>query len=130
MNNNFPFTRLPTRNQKTGLIQLTLSAPTYTALMDAREHLRYWPYIKSCHPLTAKSLSVTILIGHTDCPKCWSHYCARAIELMSLCLRQYHATFSGSTDELTQFQIPLTGETYLRPNSLIKPFSNFIDELN
>ena len=115
------------RNSGTGLAEMTLSAPTRRALMDAREHLRYWPFVKEFREKDYLHLRVIIFIGKGYSRELWKGYCQRGMELMTLCVRQYKACLRGWTTELDHFEPQYTDTEYLRPDSLLQPMSNFID---
>lgn len=113
----------------TGLAEITLCAPTRRALLDAREHLRYWPFVKEFRDLDNLRLRVTIFVGHGYTRKQWKHYCQSGMELMTLGVKQHRAYFRQWTDELSHFEPSYTPSEYLRPDNLLQPMSNFIDEM-
>ncbi|MCI7555910.1 MAG: uracil-DNA glycosylase family protein [Bacteroidales bacterium] len=115
------------RNSGTGLTEMTLCAPTRRALLDAREHLRYWPYVKEFREKDYLKLRVIIFIGKGYSRKQWNDYCQRAMELLTLCVMQYKACFKGWTAELDHFEPQYTDNEFLRPDNLLQPMSNFFD---
>lgn len=116
----------------TGLAELTLYATSRKGLLDAREHLRYWPFVKEFREITPlgfpHALRVTIFIGRGLTHKQWLNYCRRGQELMTLCVKQHKAFFCGWSDELLHFAPHYTDSEYLRPDDLLQPMSNFINE--
>ena len=112
----------------TGLAQFTLAAKTRKGLLDAREHLRYWPFVKAFREDDYLHLSVIIYIGRGYMRKQWHRYCRRAKELMTLCVKQHGAFFPEWSQELNHFEPHYTPSEYLRPDDLLQPMSNFIDE--
>ncbi len=114
---------------KNGMVVFMLYAPTTSQLMDAREHLRYWPYVKAFYPVDSTHISVCVYVARNNQRSMWSYYVTRSSELMNLCVRQYQASFSLTCTR------PSTGfrqyhpNGFLRPDDLLKPFSDFINEL-
>lgn len=113
----------------TGLAEMTLCAPTRRALLDAREHLRYWPYVKAFDDAGYHRLRVVVFIGRGYSRMMWQRYCQAAMELMSLCVKQHGAYFKGWSTEMNHFEPQYTDSEYLRPDNLLQPMSNFIDEI-
>lgn len=113
----------------TGLAEITLCAPTRRALLDAREHLRYWPFVKEFHDIDYLRLRVTIFVGRGYSRRQWQHYCQSGMELMTLCVKQYKAYFRQWSDELSFFEPSYNPTEFLRPDNLLQPMSNFIDEM-
>lgn len=117
------------RRSGTGLAEFTLCAPTRRALMDAREHLRYWPFVKEFRDEAYLRIRVTVFIGRGYTRKQWQRYSQRGMELMTLCVKQHQAYFREWSDELSHFDPKYTPSEYLRPDNLLQPMSNFIDEM-
>lgn len=117
------------RRSGTGLAEITLCAPTRRALLDAREHLRYWPFVKEIRDLDDLRLRVTIFVGRGYTRRQWKHYCQSGMELMTLCVKQHRAYFRQWTEELSHFEPRYSSTEYLRPDNLLQPMSNFIDEM-
>jgi len=111
----------------TGLAQITLCAPSPQALLAAREHLRYWPYVKSFRTTSATTLRATVFIGEGLSASRWSYYCRRSMEIMNLCLRQHKARFIVCSGPLPAFEPQIEPSLFLRPDDLLLPFSDFID---
>ncbi len=114
---------------KNGMALFVLSAPTIKKLMDAREHLRYWPYVKAFYPVDSTHIRVWVYVAKSRQGAMWSYYVTRSSELMNLCVRQYQASFMlVCTSPSTQFR-RYHPNGFMRPDDLLKPFSDFINEL-
>jgi hypothetical protein len=112
------------------MVFFMLTAPTAWKLKDAREHLRYWPYVKAFKPVDETHMKVLVYIGKGITKEKWDYYVTRSCELMNQCLRQYQAFFvmTNGCPALWLRQYHQNG--FLRPDNLLKPFCDFIDELN
>ena len=120
---------LPSKRHS-GMVFFMLTAPTAWKLKDAREHLRYWPYVKAFKPVDETHMKVLVYIGKGITKEKWDYYVTRSCELMNQCLRQYQAFFvmTNGCPALWLRQYHQNG--FLRPDNLLKPFCDFIDELN
>lgn len=112
----------------TGLAEFTLCAPTRRALMDAREHLRYWPFVKEFRDIDYLRIRVIVFVGHGYTRRQWQRYCQNGMELMTLCVKQHQAYFRNWSDELSHFEPNYNPSEFLRPENLLQPMSNFINE--
>ena len=79
--------------RQSGMMVFILSAPTAQQLKDAREHLRYWPYVKAFHPMDETHMKVLVFVGRGISEMKWNYYVTRSCELMNQCVRQYQALF-------------------------------------
>ena len=50
-------------NRQSGMVVFVLSTPTAQQLKDAREHLRYWPYVKAFWPIDETHMRVLVFVG-------------------------------------------------------------------
>ena len=118
------------QKRQSGMVVFVLSTPTAQQLKDAREHLRYWPYVKAFRPMDETHMKVLVFVGRGIPEKKWNYYVTRSCELMNQCVRQYQALF------VTRIECPAFGlrqyhrNGFLRPDDLLKPFCDFIDEMN
>jgi hypothetical protein len=112
------------------MVFFSLTAPTAEKLKDAREHLRYWSYVKAFKPVDETHMKVLVYICRGITKEKWDYYVTRSCELMNQCLRQYQAFFvmTNGCPALWLRQYHQNG--FLRPDNLLKPFCDFIDELN
>ena len=118
------------QKRQSGMVVFVLSTPTMQQLKDAREHLRYWPYVKAFWPVDETHMKVLVFVGRGIPETKWNYYVTRSSELMNQCVRQYQALFV-TTNECPAFglrQYHCNG--FLRPDNLMKPFCDFIDEFN
>lgn len=116
--------------QQSGMVVFMLSAPTTQQLMDTREHLRYWPYVKAFWPVDEIHMKVLVFVGRGIIETKWNYYVTRSCELMNQCVRQYQALFV-TTNECPAFGLRQYHRNgFLRPDDLLKPFCDFIDEMN
>jgi len=118
------------QKRQSGMVVFVLSTPTMQQLKDAREHLRYWPYVKAFWPVDETHMKVLVFVGRGIPETKWNYYVTRSSELMNQCVRQYQALFV-TTNECPAFglrQYHCNG--FLRPDNLLKPFCDFIDEFN
>ena len=121
--------RLASKRQS-GMVVFVLSTPTAQQLKDAREHLRYWPYVKAFRPVDETHMKVLVLVGRGIPETKWNYYVTRSCELMNQCVRQYQALFV-TTNECPAFGLRQYHRNgFLRPDDLMKPFCDFIDEMN
>lgn len=112
------------------MIFFLLTAPTAEKLKDVREHLRYWPYVKAFKPVDATHMKVLIFVGKGITDDKWNYYVTRSCELMNQCVRQYQALFVMTSGCHALWLRQYHHNGFLRPDDLLKPFCNFIDELN
>lgn len=119
-----------TSKRHSGMVLFMLTAPTAEKLNDAREHLRYWSYVKAFKPVDGTHMKVLIYIGRGITDEKWDYYVTRSCELMNQCVRQYQAIFvmTNGCPALWLRQYHQNG--FLRPDNLLRPFCDFIDELN
>jgi hypothetical protein len=61
--------------------------------MKAREHLKYWRFVKEFHEVDERSIRVTVSIGKDLCPKKWKEYCELGMNLMNSAVKQYEGEF-------------------------------------
>ncbi len=113
-----------------GMMFFSLTAPTTEKLKDAREHLRYWPYVKAFKPVDETHMKVLVYIGRGIPKEKWDYYVSRSCELMNQCVRQYQAIFVMTSNYPTLWLRQYHHNGFLRPDDLLKPFCDFIDELN
>ena len=119
-----------TSKRQSGLVVFILSTPTAQQLRDAREHLRYWPYVKAFRPVNETHMKVSVFVGRGISESQWNYYVTRSCELMNQCVRQYQALFV-MTNECPVFGLRQYHRNgFLRPDDLLKPFCDFIDEMN
>ena len=121
--------RLASKRQS-GMVVFVLSTPTAQQLKDAREHLRYWPYVKAFRPVDETHMKVLVLVGRGIPETKWNYYVTRSCELMNQCVRQHQALFV-TTNEYPAFGLRQYHRNgFLRQDDLLKPFCDFIDEMN
>ena len=116
--------------RQSGMVLFLLTAPTAEKLEDAREHLRYWPYVKAFRPLDKTHMKVLIFVGRGIPKSQWNYYVTRSSELMNHCVRQYQALFVTTNRSPSLWLRHYHCNGFLRPDDLLKPFCDFIDELN
>ena len=112
-----------------GLVAFVLTTPSSEKLKEAREHLRYWPYVKAFYPKSDTQMYVLFYVGDMKSKVLYGYYRFRAQQLLNQCLRQYHAEFSESKICKSLFYC-YHPNGFLRPDDLLKPFSVFINELD
>ncbi len=112
-----------------GMVVFNLSAPTPQQLKDAREHLRYWPYVKAFRLVDETHMKVIVFIGRGIPDTRWGYYVKRSCDLMNQCVRQYQALFVMTNENEVPIIQQYHSNTFLRPDDLLKPFCDFIDEL-
>jgi len=118
------------QKRQSGMVVFVLSTPIAQQLKDAREHLRYWPYVKAFQPMDETHMKVLVFVGRGIPEKKWNYYVTRSCELMNQCVRQYQALFI-MTNECPAFGLRQYHRNgFLRPDDLLKPFCDFIDEMN
>ena len=112
-----------------GMVFFLLTAPTAEKLKDAREHLRYWPYVKAFKPVDATHMEVLVFVGTGITDEKWEYYVTRSCELMNQCVRQYQALFVMTSGCPALWLRQYHHNGLLRPDNLLKPFCDFIYEL-
>lgn len=113
----------------TGLCEYLMVAPDAKACKQAREHLRYWPYVKEFHPVGCfPMLVVHVMIGQNLSEEKWNRTLERATKLMDDCLRQYK-TLMIPVQEMKTFHPAYHDGQFLRPDDLVTPFAPFIKEV-
>lgn len=108
----------------TGLVHVTMVCPSRHALLSAREHLRFWSFVKEFHEESECRMSVTISVGKELCRKMWREYCEKAVEMMNLCLKQYDVRCEVSTKEVLDFDPIVDGSTFIRPDDFMESMYN------
>ena len=119
-----------------------ITAPNPEARQEAARHLRYWPYVKFYKYQGKSSLLVCFNLGETKNHHQRKHLYERSRQLVLLCLRQYEVTISRwlpqpsplnlhyPSFQATTRNLLITDETFLRPSSTLRPFIDFIRELD
>lgn len=118
-----------TSKRHSGMMLFLLTAPTAEMLREAREHLRYWPYVKAFKPVDVTHMNVLVLVGKGIADEMWDYYVTRSCELMNQCVRQYQAYFVMTSGCPLLWLHRYHSDGFLRPDDLLKPFCDFIDEL-
>ena len=116
----------------------TITAPSPEAREEASRHLRYWPYVKFYRYQGERSLVVCFYLGKVKSRKQLEQLLLRSRELIRLCLRQYGVWVTPwqSLPPFLRWAMPhglkpiYYGETFLRPTSEVRPFLDFIRELD
>ena len=119
-----------TSKRQLGMVFFTLSASTAQQLRDAREHLRYWPYVKSFRPVDETHMKVLIFVGRGIPKAHWNSYVTRSCELMNQCVRQHQALFVMTKGNPSFWLRQYHRNGFLRPDELLKPFCDFIDDID
>ena len=115
--------------RQSGMVVFVLSAPTAQQLKDAREHLRYWPYVKAFQPMDETHMKILVFVGRGFSEMQWNYYVTRSRELMNQCVRQYQALFVTANECSAFWLRHYHRNGFLRPDDLLKPFCDFIDEI-
>lgn len=118
-----------TTKRHSGMVFFLLTAPTAEMLREACEHLRYWPYVKAFKPIDNTHMKVLVFVGKGITDEKWDYYVTRSCELMNQCVRQYQALFVMSCSWSALWLRQYHHNGFLRPNDLLKPFCDFIDEV-
>ena len=118
----------------------TIAAPNPEARKEAARHLRYWPYVKSYSYRGKNSLLVCVNLGEAKNSTERKQLFERSRELIRLCLRQYGVWVTPwmAIPPFLRWALPHGfpgkpidyGETFLRPTSEVRPFLDFIRELD
>ena len=119
-----------TSMRHSGMMFFLLTAPTVEMLREAREHLRYWPYVKAFKPMDETHMKVLVFVGRGIPESKWNYYVSRSCELMYQCVRQYQALFVVTNGWPALWLRRYHHNGFHRPDDLLKPFCDFIDELN
>ena len=114
----------------TGMFVFILSAPSKQQKRDVCQHLRYWPFVKAFLPIDDTHMKVLVFVGNGITDNQWDFYVARSLELMNLCVRQHQSLFMMAQSNSIIPSRWFHSNTFLRPDDLLKPFCDFIDELN
>ena len=113
---------------KSGMLLLLLTAPTAPQLQGAREHLRYWPYVKAFKPFDETHMGVVIFLSKGTTATLWNYYATRSCELLTQCVKQYQAHFTLSSRHTSSFIKRYHPNGFLRPDNLLIPFLKFIEQ--
>ena len=107
-----------------------ITAPSPEARQEAARHLRYWPYVKFYKHQGTSSLLVCFNLGETKNRKQRKQLFMRSRNLVLLCLRQYQVTISRWYPWTEVFAPNYSDELFARPSSTLRPFIDFIRELD
>ena len=110
-----------------GLLCVIMQGTSRKAILSAREHLRFWSFVKEFHEVSECRMSVTIFIGKGLCKKMWKKYCEKSVEMMNLCVKQYDVHFETNTKEILNFIPQIDGTTFIRPDDFIEPMYNLLN---
>lgn len=119
-----------TSKRHSGMMFFMLTTSTAEMLREAREHLRYWPYVKAFKPMDETHMKVLVFVGRGIPETKWNYYVSRSCELMNQCVRQYHAFFVMTKGCRALWLRRYHHNGFLRPDDLLTPFCDFIDEQN
>ena len=108
----------------------TITAPSSEAREEASRHLRYWPYVKFYRYQGERSLVVCFYLGKVKSRKQLEQLLSRSRELILLCLRQYKVSISRWYPWFEAFRPVYSDELFARPASEVRPFIDFIRELD
>ena len=108
----------------------TITAPSPEFREQASRHLRYWPYVKFYKYLGKHSLLVCFNLGEVKNHKERKQLFERSRQLVLLCLRQYGVTISAWYPWFDAFRPVYSDELFARPASELRPFLDFIRELD
>ena len=108
----------------------TITAPSPEAREEASRHLRYWPYVKFYRYQGERSLVVCFYQGKVKSRKQLEQLLSRSRELILLCLRQYKVSISRWYPWFEDFRPVYSDELFARPASEVRPFIDFIRELD
>ena len=108
----------------------TITAPSPEAREEASRHLRYWPYVKFYRYQGKRSLLVCFNLGEVESRKQLKQLFSRSRELVLLCLRQYRVSISRWYPLFSAFRPVYSDELFARPVSEMRPFIDFIRELD
>ena len=114
----------------TSFYQCIITAPSSEARQQAAHHLRYWPYVKFYKYQGKRSLLVCFNLGEVQSRKQLKRLLKRSRELVLLCLRQYRVVISGWYPWFDVFRPIYSDELFARPASTMRPFLDFIRELD
>lgn len=115
---------------KTSFYLCVITAPNPEARQEAARHLRYWPYVKFYKYQGKSSLLVCFNLGETKNRHQLKELYTRSRELVLLCLRQYGITISRWVPWTDVFAPNYSDELFARPSSTMRPFIDFIRELD
>lgn len=115
---------------KTKFYLCVITASNPEARQEAARHLRYWPYVKFYKYQGKSSLLVCFNLGETKNRHQLKQLYTRSRELVLLCLRQYGITISRWVPWTDVFAPNYSDELFARPSSTMRPFIDFIRELD
>lgn len=118
------------QKRQSGMVVFVLSTPTAQQLKDAREHLRYWPYVKAFQPIDETHMRVLVFVGRGIPEAKWNYYVTRSCELMNQCVRQHQALFVMTKGYPSFWIRQYHHNGVLRPDELLKPFCDFINDID
>ena len=107
-----------------------LTAPNPEQMAKATEHLRYWPYVKAFRKFGSHSVELVVNVGIAPESSSITRMMNRSMDLIHLCLRQYGIRVSDSWLAELDYRPSFTPDLFLRPDDNLRPFSEFIDELD
>ena len=93
-------------------------------------HLRYWPYVKYYCFIDECTIMVGVHLGEARSIKNRRYLYKRTRELITLCLRQYDVELTMWIHIPNGFIPPYSEDLFVRPTSTIRPFSEFISDLD
>lgn len=115
---------------KTKFYLCVITAPHPEARQEASRHLRYWPYVKFYKYHGKSSMLVCFNLGETKNRQQLKELYRRSRQLVLLCLRQYEVTISRWVPWTDAFEPSYSNELFARPSSTLRPFIDFIRELD
>ena len=115
---------------KTTFYQCIITAPSPEARKEAARHLRYWPYVKFYKYQDCRSIVACFCLGAVKSRRQRKKLYCRSRQLVLLCLRQYGVTISRWLPQPSPLNLHYSDELFARPNSTIRPFLEFIKELD
>lgn len=74
-------------------------------------------------------MKVLVDVGKGITEEKWDYYLEHSCELMNLCVRQHQALFIVANQESSHLFKRYHKNGFLRPDDLLIPFCNFIDEI-
>ena len=99
-------------------------------LEQIANHLRYWPYVKYYCFIDECTIMVGVHLGEARSIKERMRLYKRTRELITLCLRQYDVKLTTWIYTPNGFIPPYSEDLFVRPTSTIRPFSEFISDLD
>ena len=110
--------------------QCIITAPNHEALQQAARHLRYWPYVKFYKYRGKCSLLACFNLGEVESRRQFKRLFIRSRQLVLLCLRQYKVTITRWVPQPLPLNLHYSDELFVRPDSTVRPFLEFINELD